>query len=73
MKFYEALGDVLKEHRTEQERSLSWVAKKSNISISGYRVIEQGQSKAPMDKIERICDAFGVTLQSVLSDVLKRM
>lgn len=43
------------------------MAEKLNMSVSGYRKIEQGQSKADHQKLERFAQAFGVDLLELMS------
>lgn len=73
MDFYRVLGTVLREHREQQGKSLFWVAKQTGISVSGYRRIECAIDRAPMDKVERVCNTLGVTLKAVLVEVTERM
>ena len=73
MDFYKVLGQELKITREQSERSLSWVAKKAGISVSGYSCIERGTARPPMEKVQSICEVLGADFKTVLKAVIEKM
>lgn len=73
MDFYEVLGQELKKIRMESERSLSWVAKKAGISVSGYSCIEKGTARPPMEKVQTICGVLDTDFKALMQSVVDKM
>ena len=63
------LGDVLREHRREQGRTLREVSARARVSLGYLSEVERGQKEASSELLGSICEALDVPLSSVLRDV----
>jgi transcriptional regulator with XRE-family HTH domain len=63
------LGDVLREHRREQGRTLREVSARARVSLGYLSEFERGQKEASSEMLGSICEALDVPLSSVLRDV----
>ena len=52
------IGERIRELRTRDERSLSWLARKSGVSRTHLWQIETGKSSPTYDVILKLCEAF---------------
>jgi transcriptional regulator with XRE-family HTH domain len=62
------LGDVLRQHRMRQERTLREVSGAARVSLGYLSEVERGQKEASSELLAAICLALGVRLSDVLSD-----
>ena len=65
----EAVGSSLRAARTEQSRTLRDVARQARVSIGYLSEVERGQKEASSELLNAICDALGLQLSALLSDV----
>ena len=65
----EAVGSSLRAARTEQSRTLRDVARQARISLGYLSEVERGQKEASSELLNAICDALGLQLSALLSDV----
>jgi transcriptional regulator with XRE-family HTH domain len=65
----EAVGTSLRAARTEQSRTLRDVAREARVSLGYLSEVERGQKEASSELLNAICDALGLQLSSLLSDV----
>ena len=63
------LGDVLRERRREQGRTLREVSARARVSLGYLSEVERGQKEASSELLGSICEALDVPLSSVLRDV----
>ena len=63
------LGDVLRERRREQGRTLREVSASARVSLGYLSEVERGQKEASSELLGSICEALDVPLSSVLRDV----
>ena len=63
------LGDVLREHRREQGRTLREVSAAARVSLGYLSEVERGQKEASSELLGSICEALDVPLSEVLRDV----
>lgn len=67
------LGEVLREERQTQGRSLRDVAKAASVSTAYLSEVERGTKEASSELIGSICNALGQPLSQVLADVTSRV
>ena len=65
----EAVGSSLRAARTEQSRTLRDVARQARVSLGYLSEVERGQKEASSELLKAICDALGLQLSALLSDV----
>ena len=65
----EAVGSSLRAARTEQSRTLRDVARQARVSLGYLSEVERGQKEASSELLNAICDALGLQLSTLLSDV----
>ena len=63
------LGDVLRERRREQGRTLREVSARARVSLGYLSEVERGQNEASSELLGSICEALDVPLSAVLRDV----
>ena len=63
------VGGALRTARLSQSRSLREVAKSARVSLGYLSEVERGQKEPSSELLNSICDALGITLTSLLSDV----
>jgi transcriptional regulator with XRE-family HTH domain len=63
------LGDVLREHRRDQGRTLREVSAAARVSLGYLSEVERGQKEASSELLGSICEALEVPLSEVLRDV----
>jgi transcriptional regulator with XRE-family HTH domain len=63
------LGDVLREHRRDQGRTLREVSAAARVSLGYLSEVERGQKEASSELLGSICEALEVPLSTVLRDV----
>lgn len=67
------LGEVLREERQAQGRSLRELAKAASVSTAYLSEIERGTKEASSELIGSICGALGRPLSVVLGEVTSRV
>lgn len=65
----EAVGQTLRLARTEQSRTLRDVASDARVSLGYLSEVERGQKEASSELLNSICDALGLQLSTLMSDV----
>ncbi len=63
------LGDVLRERRRDQGRTLREVSAAARVSLGYLSEVERGQKEASSELLGSICDALEVPLSEVLREV----
>ena len=63
------LGDVLRQRRLRQGRTLRDVSASARVSLGYISEIERGQKEASSELLAAICAALDVPLSEVLSEV----
>ena len=63
------IGDVLRERRRAQGRTLREVSAAARVSLGYLSEVERGQKEASSELLGSICDALEVPLSTVLRDV----
>lgn len=63
------IGDVLRERRREQGRTLREVSAAARVSLGYLSEVERGQKEASSELLGSICEALEVPLSAVLRDV----
>ena len=63
------LGDVLRELRLEQGRTLRDVSADARVSLGYISEIERGQKEASSELLSALCEALDVPLSGVLREV----
>lgn len=64
-----SVGQSLRAARTTQGRTLRDVARDARVSLGYLSEVERGQKEASSELLNSICNALGLTLSSVISDV----
>jgi XRE family transcriptional regulator, stress-response regulator len=63
------LGDVLRQRRLRQGRTLRDVSASARVSLGYISEIERGQKEASSELLAAICAALDVPLSEILSEV----
>lgn len=63
------LGDVLRERRRDQGRTLREVSSTARVSLGYLSEVERGQKEASSELLGSICDALDVPMSAVLREV----
>jgi XRE family transcriptional regulator, stress-response regulator len=63
------LGDVLRERRRDQGRTLREVSAAARVSLGYLSEVERGQKEASSELLGSICEALDVPLSAVLREV----
>jgi transcriptional regulator with XRE-family HTH domain len=63
------LGDVLRERRRDQGRTLREVSSTARVSLGYLSEVERGQKEASSELLGSICGALDVPLSEVLREV----
>ena len=69
----EVIGDVLREARTSQGRTLREVSDSARVSLGYLSEVERGRKEPSSELLNAICEALQVPLSSVLTDAGERM
>ena len=67
------LGDVLREQRQSQGRTLREVSAAASVSLGYLSEVERGQKEASSELLGSICDALDIPLSLVLREVSDRV
>ena len=62
------IGDVLRERRREQGRTLRDVSAAARVSLGYLSEVERGQKEASSELLSSICEALEVPMSTVLRD-----
>src|SRR5687767_2202772 len=63
------IGDVLRERRRSQDRTLRQVSASAQVSLGYLSEVERGQKEASSELLGAICDALDVPMSTVLREV----
>ena len=63
------LGDVLREERQSQGRTLREVSAAASVSLGYLSEVERGEKEASSELLASICSALDVPLSEILSEV----
>ena len=69
----EAVGRSLRAARTEQSRTLRDVAREARVSLGYLSDVERGQKEASSELLNSICEALGLQLSALMSDVTSQI
>lgn len=69
----EVIGDVLRNARTDQGRTLREVSDAARVSLGYLSEVERGRKEASSELLSAICDALDVPLSRVLTDAGESM
>ncbi|GAY17456.1 transcriptional regulator ClgR [Mycobacterium sp. shizuoka-1] len=69
----EVIGDVLRDARTSQGRTLREVSDSARVSLGYLSEVERGRKEASSELLSAICTALDVPLSRVLSDAGMKM
>lgn len=67
------IGDVLRDARMEQGRTLREVSKKARVSLGYLSEVERGQKEASSELLASICTALEMPLSHILRRVSDRV
>ena len=67
------LGDVLREYRQRQGRTLREVSSQARVPLGYLSEVERGQKEASSELLDAICTALNVPLSQVLRVVAERI
>jgi transcriptional regulator with XRE-family HTH domain len=67
------IGDVLRDARRQQGRTLREVSSLARVSLGYLSEVERGQKEASSELLASICGALEVPLSSVLTSVSQRV
>lgn len=68
-----ALGDTLREIRTEQHRTLRWVAQRSNTALGYLSEIERGRKEVSSEILADVANTLGFSVGQLLTIVGAKM
>ena len=63
------IGDVLRERRRSQDRTLRQVSASAQVSLGYLSEVERGQKEASSELLGAICEALDVPMSAVLREV----
>ena len=69
----DVIGDVLREERTRQERTLADVANDAAVSVPYLSEVERGRKEVSSDLLEAITGALDLELADVLERSVRRL
>ncbi len=67
------IGEVLREERHRQERTLAEIAEQAAVSLPYLSEVERGTKEVSSDVLAAICDALDLTLARVLERCADRL
>ena len=71
--FRSELGDVLREYRQRQGRTLREVSSEARVSLGYLSEVERGQKEASSELLHSICRALNVPMSHVLRLIADRI
>jgi transcriptional regulator with XRE-family HTH domain len=69
----EVLGDVLRQARVAQGRTLRQVSDSARVSLGYLSEVERGRKEASSELLSAICDALDVPLSQLLTDASEQL
>ncbi|MBA3745116.1 MAG: helix-turn-helix transcriptional regulator [Sporichthya sp.] len=63
------LGDVLRQRRQNQGRTLREVSAQARVSLGYLSEVERGQKEASSELLASICEALGVRMSDLMREV----
>ena len=69
----EVIGDVIRDARTSQGRTLREVSDTARVSLGYLSEVERGRKEASSELLASICDALDVELSDLLDSVSRTM
>ena len=69
----DALGETLRNARTQQNRTLRDVSTAANVSLGYLSEVERGRKEASSELLASICDALDLELADLLDTVSRTM
>jgi transcriptional regulator with XRE-family HTH domain len=69
----EVLGDVLRQARINQGRTLRQVSDDARVSLGYLSEVERGRKEASSELLSAICDALDVPLSQLLTDASEQL
>lgn len=72
-KLREVFGEVLRDERQAQERTLAEVAREAAVSIAYLSEIERGRKDVSSDVLASVCDALELPLPTLLDRAAHRL
>ncbi|HWL41629.1 MAG TPA: helix-turn-helix domain-containing protein [Ilumatobacter sp.] len=72
-KLREVVGDVLREERHDQQRTLTDVAEQAAVSVAYLSEIERGRKDVSSEVLRSVCDALEVPLPVILERTAHRL
>lgn len=67
------IGDVLRDVRQRQGRTLREVSHKARVSLGYLSEVERGQKEASSELLSAICEALNIPLSMMLREVADRV
>lgn len=67
------LGDVLRDRRQRQRRTLREVSASASVSLGYLSEVERGEKEASSELLASICSALDLSLSEVLLDLSERV
>ncbi len=67
------IGDVLRDERLDQERTLADVARAAAVSLPYLSEVERGRKEISSDLLDAVCDALEIPLVEVLERCVDRL
>lgn len=67
------VGDVLRERRRAQGRTLREVSATAAVSLGYLSEVERGEKEASSELLAAICSALGLPMSNMLHDVSERV
>lgn len=69
----ETVGEVLRDERHAQDRTLTDVARRANVSVAYLSEVERGRKDVSSDVLDSICEALDVPLPAILERTADRL
>ena len=69
----DVIGDVLRDERLDQQRTLAEVAREAAVSLPYLSEVERGRKEVSSDVLAAICDALDLPLVEVLERSTERL
>lgn len=69
----DVIGDVLREERQRQDRTLADVAEEAAVSLPYLSEVERGRKEISSDLLRAVHDALGLELDEVLERATRRL
>ena len=63
------VGEVLRRHRQEQQRTLAEVAKDASVSVQYLSEVERGRKEPSSEILAAVCDSLRIDLADLVAEV----